>query len=52
MDNPLERKRCQELAEKASTEDDPAQLMKLVDELLAELSRLKEQKRGSTRGSV
>jgi hypothetical protein len=52
MDDPLERKRWQDLAEKASTEDDPMRLMKLVEELLAELSRLKEQKRGSTRGSV
>lgn len=52
MDGPLERKRWQDLPEQASTEDNPARLMKLVEELLAELSRLKEQKRGSTRGPV
>lgn len=52
MDGPLERKRWQDLAEQASTEDNPARLMRLVEELLAELSRVREQKRGPTRGSV
>jgi hypothetical protein len=52
MDDTLQRNRWQELAEKASVEDNPARLMKLVDELLAELNRLKEKTRDSTRGSV
>ena len=38
MDDTLQRNRWQELAEKASVENNPARLMKLVDELLAELS--------------
>ena len=52
MDDTLQRNRWQELAEKASVEDNPARLMKLVDELLAELNRLKEKTRESTGASV
>lgn len=52
MNDTLERNGWQELAKKASTEDDPARLMKLVEELLAELNRLREEKCGSTRGPV
>ena len=52
MDDTLQRNRWQELAEQASVEDNPARLMKLVDELLAELHRLKEKTRDSTGGSV
>jgi hypothetical protein len=52
MDDALQQKRWLELAEKASVEDNPARLMKLVDELLAELHRLKEKIPDSTRGSV
>jgi hypothetical protein len=52
MYDTVQRNRWQELAEKASVEDNPARLMKLVDELLAELNRLKEKTRDSTRGSV
>jgi hypothetical protein len=52
MDDALQQKRWLELAEKASVEDNPARLMKLVDELLAELHRLKEKTPDSTRGSV
>src|ERR1700756_1604352 len=52
MYDTVQRNRWQELAEKASVEDNPARLMKLVDELLAELNRLKEKMRDSTRGSV
>lgn len=52
MDDTLQRNRWQELAEQASVEDNPARLMKLVDELLAELNRLKEKTRDSTGGSV
>jgi hypothetical protein len=48
MDHGREHKRWQELAEMASTENDPARQMKLVEELLAELNRLKEQKRDCT----
>jgi hypothetical protein len=42
MDDTLQRNRWQELAEKASVGDNPARLMKLVDELLGELNRLKQ----------
>ena len=52
MNDTLERKHWQELAEKASTEDDPARLMKLVEELLTELNRLREEKCDSTEGPV
>jgi hypothetical protein len=52
MDDTLQRNRWQELAERASVENDPARLMKLVEELLAELNRLKEKSSGSTAGSV
>lgn len=52
MDDTLQRKRWQELAEKVSVENDPARMMKLVDELLAELNRLKAKNRDSTAGSV
>jgi hypothetical protein len=48
MDHGREHKRWQELAEMASTENDPARLIKLMEELLAELNRLKEQKRDCT----
>ena len=52
MDDTLQWNGWQELAEKASVENNPARLMKLVDELLAELNRLKEKTRESTAGSV
>lgn len=52
MDDTLQRNRWQELAEKASVKDNPARLMKLVDELLGELNRLKQKTRDSTGGSV
>jgi hypothetical protein len=52
MDDTLEWNRWQELAEKASVEDNPARLMKLLDELLAELNRLREKKRDPTGGFV
>lgn len=45
MQDGREHERWQELAEMATIENDPARLMKLVEELLAELNRLKEQKR-------
>ena len=51
MDYGREHKRWQDLAEMATTENDPARLMKLVEELLAELNRLKEQKRDCTEES-
>ena len=52
MGDTLQRNRWQELAERASVEDNPARLMRLVDELLAELNRLKGKTRDSTAGSV
>lgn len=52
MDDTFQRNRWQELAAKASVEDNPARLMKLVDDLLAELNRLKEKTGDSTAGSL
>jgi hypothetical protein len=52
MDHEREHRRWQELAEMASTENDPARLIKLVEELLAELNRLEEQKRDCTGESL
>jgi hypothetical protein len=52
MDDTLQRKRWQELAAKASVENDPARLTKLVEELLTELNRLKQKTGDSTAGSV
>jgi hypothetical protein len=52
MDDTLQWNRWQELAERTSLENDPARLMKLVDELLAELHRLKEKTPDSTARSV
>ncbi len=52
MQDGREHERWQELAEMATIENDPARLMKLVEELLAELNRLKEQKRDCTGESL
>jgi hypothetical protein len=52
MDDTLQRKHWQDLAERASVENDPARLMKLVEELLAELNRVREKSPDSTARSV
>lgn len=48
MDDALDRKHWKELAERASVENDPGKLVKLVEELLAELNRVKEKTSDST----